>query len=185
MEQAFESLRKALASAQRRRHERPGHSLHYPVCPAPRVAVLGVELDGPAGTHCLVEWSPKDLRRLQPQALAGWWNELSEVARRILLGELELPSLQFPLILFSRPESAPLPPRCHDLLWQWFRLPTFEQIRGAGGELLAYECAARCGFHLAPSADVARLRLVRSGFPCPCGNPSPLLCAGAARAAAV
>jgi len=184
MEQAFESLRRALSAAQRRRHERPRHSLHYPVCPSPRLAVLGVELHGPAGTHCLVEWSPEDLRRLRPQALAGWWNDLSEVARRVLLGELELPVLQFPLMVFSRPESAPLPSRCHDLLWQWFRLPTFEQIRGADGELLAYECAARCGFHQAPSADIARLPLGQYAFRCPCGDPSPLLRAGELRAAA-
>ncbi len=184
MEQAFESLRKALAAAARRRHQRPRHALLYPICPAPRVAVLGLELDGPRGTYCLPDWSAEDLRRIRPQALAGWWNDLSEVARRLLLGDLDLPELQFPLVVFSRPSTGPLPARCHDLLWHWFRLPTFEQIRTEEGELLAAECAARCGFHLAQGVDASRLPLAPSALPCPCGDPAPLLQAGAVQAAA-
>ncbi len=177
METALESLKKALALAQRRRNAAARPPLHYPVSPLPRVAVIGLELEGPAGTHCLKQWSAEDLRRLRPQALAGWWNDLAEVARLVLAGELELPQLQFPILVFSRPGAAPLPARCHDLLWDWFRVPTFEQIRSGAAELLAHECAARCGFHLAPGVDAGRVPLPRAAHPCPCGNPAPLLCA--------
>lgn len=174
MEMALESLRRALASAHLRRKAAPRPALHYPLIPTPRVAVVGIEMEGPRGTHCLPEWSPEDLRRLRPQALAGAWNDLAEVARRMLAGELELPLLQFPILVFSRPESAPLPARCHDLLWEWFRVPTLEQIRGAGGHLLAYECVARSGFHLAPGSGGRELPFVRAAQSCPCGDPAPL-----------
>ncbi|MEJ5366741.1 MAG: hypothetical protein WHT08_00395 [Bryobacteraceae bacterium] len=185
METALESLRKALAMKQRRRSAAPLPPVQYPLVPQPRIAVLGAELRGPSGTHCFPSWSAENLRRLRPQALAGWWNDLAEVARLVLAGELELPQLQFPILVFSRPESSPLPPRCHDLLWDWFRVPTFEQIRAAGGRLLAYECMARCGFHLAPQAEEASLPLVRTGRLCACGDPAPLACAeGLATAAA-
>jgi hypothetical protein len=174
MEQALDALRKALDLAQRRRREPIRPALHYPIYPAPRVAVVGAELDGPRGVRCLKDWTAKDLARMRPQALAGWWNDVAEVARCVLAGELELPDLQFPLLVFSRADSAPLPPRCHDLLWEWFRVPTLEQIRSTDGQLLAYECAARDGFHLAQGADPELLSLARSAHRCPCGNPAPL-----------
>jgi len=174
MEEALELLLKALQRAARRKAETAWHELHYPLCAPPRVAVLGLELRGPRGVHCMPQWSAAALRRLRPQALAGWWNELAEVARMMQAGELELPELQYPVILFSRPESAPLPARCHDLLWDWFRVPTFEQIRAADGALLAYECEARDGFHLAAPGAEAQLALVRATVPCACGSPAPL-----------
>lgn len=172
MQQALDALRQALDLAHRRRDLRP--ALHYPLYPSPRVAVLGLELDGPKGVRCLPDWTPEALARYRPQALAGWWNELTEVARRLLAGDLELPDLQYPIVVFSRGSSGPLPPRCHDLLWGWFRVPTLEQIRARGGQLLAFECAARDGFHLAPGVDPSSLPLHRALEPCPCGNPAPL-----------
>ncbi len=180
MEQALEALRKALDLAQRRRRQSDRHAIRYPFYPLPRVAVLGLELEGPAGVRCLVDWTPEELVRLRPQALAGWWNDLAEVARRVLAGELELPDLQFPILVFSRAGSAPLPPRCHDLLWEWFRVPTFEQIRGSDGELIAFECAARAGFHLAPGVEAEAVSLVRVPESCPCGSSAPLYRADAA-----
>lgn len=180
MENALEALRKALDLAQRRRRQSGRRVLHYPLYPPPRVAVLGLELDGPAGVRCLVDWTPEALARLRPQALAGWWNDLAEVARSVLAGDLELPDLVFPILVFSRAGSGPLPPRCHDLLWEWFRVPTFEQIRGSGGELIAFECAARAGFHLAPGVEAEALSLARWLESCPCGSSAPLYRAGAA-----
>lgn len=174
METALTSLKKALAQAQRRRHTAHRLALRYPIFPMPRVAVIGLELDGPAGTHCLKEWSNEDLRKLRPQALAGWWSDLAEVARRMLAGELDLPQLQFPILVFSRPGTAPLPARCHDLLWEWFRVPTLEQIRSEDGELLAYECLARLGFHLTPAAAGIAVPLLPEAHRCPCGDPAPL-----------
>jgi len=173
MEQALEVLRKSLDFARQRR-KASRRVLNYPLYPAPRVAVLGLELDGPSGVRCLTQWTADELARLRPQALAGWWNDLSEVARSVLAGELELPDLQYPILVFERASVAPLPPRVHDLLWEWFRVPTFEQIRAGSGELLAYECAARNGFHLLPGVDAASLGLERAPVPCPCGAPSPV-----------
>lgn len=159
------------------RHLRTPHAidLHYPLNPMPRIAVLG--LDGPhcRGVLARREWTEQDLQKFRPQALAGWWNDLAEVARQWLNGRLELPSLDSPLLVFVRPEAAPLPERCHDLLWEWFRLPVFEQIRTPAGRLLAYECEARDGFHIAcPEAAHAIPLSEPLWRPCPCGSAAPL-----------
>lgn len=173
MEQALDALRQALAAAQcRRRAARL--TLHYPLYPAPRVAVLGLELAGPAGVRCFPEWTPEELEGMRPQALAGWWHDLAEVAQQVRSGRLALPDLQYPILVFSRPGAAPLPQRCHSLLWDWLRVPAFVQVRNEKGELLAFECSARDGFHLAPGADAAAVPLVLSPRPCPCGNPAPV-----------
>lgn len=173
MNQALDLLDKALHRASRRA-VLPAHELHYPLYPPPRVAVLGLELRGPRGVHCLPQWSAPDLKRLRPQALAGWWNDLAEVARHVLAGELELPDLQYPILVFVRPEAAPLPARCHDRLWDWFGAPTLEQVRMPDGQLLAYECEARDGYHMACPEAAERMALVRLRRPCACGSSAPV-----------
>lgn len=181
---SLDSLRHALDRPAGRAGEPPLPRLEYPLFPAPRVAVLGLRVSAADGIYCLPEWEVEDLRRLRPAALAGSWNDLSEVARRLLLGELELPDLLYPIVVFTTPASSPLAPRLHDRLWDWFRVPTYEQIRGARGELLAYECDARRGFHLAPGADLAGFGFLPSAHPCPCGSAAPLCFASARTAAA-
>jgi hypothetical protein len=182
-EGAMAALQEALARAARPGGRSPAHNLHYPLYPPPRVAVLGLELRGPRGVHCLPHWSGADLKRLRPHALAGWWNDLAEAARLVLAGELDLACLQYPIVVFLRPERAPLPARCHDRLWEWFGVPTFEQIRLPDGELLAYECEARDGYHLASAEAAEWLGAVRSSLPCACGSPMPVYRIAAARAA--
>lgn len=177
-------LQKALRRASGRAGGGVEHALHYPLYPPPRVAVLGLEARGPRGVHSFPQWTAEDLRRLRPQALAGWWNDLAEAARLVLAGELELPCLQYPVVVFVRPESAPLPARCHDRLWEWFGAPTIEQIRMPDGELLAYECEARDGYHAVSAEAAERLGLVRSALPCPCGSPLPVWRAPALKGAA-
>lgn len=184
IEGALGALHEVLARTARRGGRPAAHELHYPLFPPPRVAVLGLDLRGPRGVHCLRQWTPADLKRLRPQALAGWWNDLAEVARVVLAGDLELTCLQYPIIVFVRPESAPLPPRCHDRLWDWFGVPTFEQIRTADGALLAYECEARDGYHLAKAEAAERIGAVRSSLPCACGSAAPVYRIAAGQAAA-
>lgn len=38
--------------------------------------------------------------------------------------------------------------RVRETLWRAFELPVFEELRGSGGELLAFECDAHAGLHL-------------------------------------
>jgi hypothetical protein len=84
--------------------------------------------------------------------------------------------------------------RTRETLWRAFELPVFEELRGSGGEVLAFECDAHAGLHLkkdsaifeildgelvvtslaAMAYPVVRLRTGLKGTiergPCPCGE---------------
>lgn len=174
MEEALELLLKALRRGTHGGIAEPEHELQYPLYPVPRVAVLGLALRGPRGVHCLPQWSPQELAKLRPQAMAGWWRDLAEAGRLVVMRQLELTWLRYPILVFVPPDAAPLPPRCHHELWSWFRVPVFEQIRMPDGRLLAYECDARRGYHLA-SPDAPRWLVgMQPCDACPCGSPVPL-----------
>ena len=81
MEEALELLLKALRRGTNGGIAEPEHELQYPLYPVPRVAVLGLALRGPRGVHCLPQWSPQELEKLRPRALAGWWRDLAEAGR--------------------------------------------------------------------------------------------------------
>ncbi|GIU73400.1 MAG: hypothetical protein KatS3mg004_0487 [Bryobacteraceae bacterium] len=174
MEEALELLLKALRRGTRGGIAEPEHELQYPLYPVPRVAVLGLALRGPRGVHCLPQWSPQELEKLRPQALAGWWRDLAEAGRLAAAGRLELPGLRYPILVFLPPESAPLPQPHHQKLWSWFRVPVSEQIRMPDGRLLAYECDARCGYHLSGPDAAQWLVGMQPCGTCPCGSPAPL-----------
>ncbi len=57
-------------------------------------------------------------------------------------------------------------------LWSAFRVPVFEQVIGKSGKLLAAECEAHDGLHIAsPALPLHRESLDDS--PCPCGRKTP------------
>lgn len=47
-----------------------------------------------------------------------------------------------------------VPDRAREGLWRAFDLPLFEELRGSGGELLAFECDAHAGLHLETDSAV-------------------------------
>ena len=147
--------------------------LDYPLFPPPRMAVLGCEVQPLPGIYSLLEWTADDVARIRPLALAAAFPVYEELAGWMRRGELALPDLQYPLLVFSRPEAGVLSQSQHDALWAWFGLPCFEQIRGHDGSLLAQECEARDGFHLAQHIRASSL----GGHPldarCACGQVSP------------
>lgn len=130
----------------------PHHSLHYPLDPAPRVAILGLPLAAGPGQRRLKEWTVQQLESARPQALAAPLRDLEEVASLRELGILKLKSLAYPLVVFTGENDSRLSDADHDRLWRWFRLPAFEQVRAADGRLLAWENENRDGFHLADDA---------------------------------
>jgi len=75
--------------------------------------------------------------------------------------------------VFTRPRESRLTGEHHEQLWKWFSLPAFEQVRGASDELLAYECEAREGFHLAPGVRASLLGGAPCKQECPCGESAP------------
>ncbi len=151
----------------------PRPELAYPLFPAPRMVVLGCDVQPAPGVHCLRRWTAAEVAEIRPLALAATYLELEQIAALMRRGELALPDLQYPLLVFSRPGDGALSPAQHDALWSWFGLPCFEQIRDADGRLLAVECEARDGFHLTADGDPANLagRLLPTA--CECGQVTP------------
>jgi hypothetical protein len=158
--------------------------LSYPVPRVPRIAVLGMTVRQTKGILCFPEWTCAQLLQADPQALAGSFDELAEVARLEADNYLLLPSLRYPLLVFTQPGEGPLTPLQHDRLWRWFRLPIFEQIRDAQGKLLAYECDTRESFHLAEGATVSDTGAFGYNAVCGCGREGTLLSFNACQAAA-
>ena len=70
----------------------------------------------------------------------------------------------------------PVPPALRDLLWNTFGVPVFEQYLGPNLELLAFECEAHDGLHLANAGVHDPGCALRTEL-CACGNPTPRLCA--------
>ncbi|HPT28362.1 MAG TPA: hypothetical protein PLZ95_18225 [Bryobacteraceae bacterium] len=131
------------------------HPLRYPLDPAPRVAVLSLDLGSGPNLLSLPGWTVKQLESARPQALAGPLRDMEEVASLRELGILRLKSLVYPLVVFTLETDARLSEADHDRLWRWFRLPVFEQVRAADGRLLAWESEARDGLHLAEDAPAS------------------------------
>jgi hypothetical protein len=129
------------------------HRFDYPLDPAPRTAVLGWPLTAEPPVIVMERWTVKQLEAARPEALAGSMRDLVEVAALREMRVLKLRSLSYPLVVITRAGEPRLSEADHDRLWRLFRLPVFEQIRDAGGRLVAWECESRDGFHFA--ADVA------------------------------
>lgn len=170
---SLESLKQAL-SPDHLSSRKGGPALEYPLAPVPRVAVLGLEVRRETGVHSLPVWTVPQLSRLRPMALAGSWGDLAAVARLMRAGQLQLPELNYPLVVFTTAGTPPLSGERHALLWEWFGLPVFEQIRTPAGRLLATECESREGFHLAAGTEPGELEVVAINGPCPCGSSQPL-----------
>lgn len=128
--------------------------LGYPIQPAPRVAVLGLALYSPGPIRIYVQPRPEFLEQFRPLALAGPASMLEEVARWREEGRLSWDGWQYPLVVFSDVTTGLLTEERRRSLWEAFDLPIYEQLRGFGGELLAYECDAHDGFHV--NENVAR-----------------------------
>ena len=154
----------------------PLHRLHYPLSPMPRTLVLGQALQSEPNVRSFLRWTVKQIEFARPQALAGPLRDLIEVASLKELGILKLRSLSFPLVVITRDDEARLCEADHERLWRLFRLPAFEQVRDRTGRLLAWECEARDGFHLAAEAPAGLLGITPNRENCACGKtvPAPL-----------
>lgn len=170
---SLNSLRRSLTPRPAGTSASPYPPLGYPIFPAPRMAVLGWEVQPAPGIHCLVDWTPARVARIRPLALAAAFPAYVTIAAMVQDGEIALPELRYPLLVFSRPGEGALSPEQHDAIWSWFGLPCFEQIRDGKGRLLAQECEAREGFHLTGDTRPGELggRLMHTL--CGCGQVTP------------
>lgn len=142
--------------------------------PAPRTAVLAACFRQP-------KFRPNSLVRIFPH---GWSEEVSAFTPEAVAASPEQlmdlasagkpPTVTRALIALEHPGDPMLSMEDRQRLWRVFRVPVFEQIVGARGELLAAECEAHDGLHIeAPGVEWPSYRMELA--PCGCGRKSPRL----------
>lgn len=169
--------------------------------PAPaRTVVIGGGFLESGSVRSLPYLSASELHDYAPEILAGPLPQLLEVASAIESDRLRLPCPQMAVVPFSGLKHGSLSEADRDRLWRAFQAPVFEQFRGFGRELLAWECEAHEGLHIcadnaifesSPSGQLLASCLGCPGYvilrlateiygrletePCPCGHPAPRL----------
>ena len=142
----------------------------YPVHPVPCTAVLvpwfqeGVLANRPVRIFPH-GWSA-DAAAFAPAAVAGTFEQLNALARA------GIPSLTHSIIILWQPEQQRMSEADRESLWLAFRVPVFEQVIGKSGKLLAAECEAHDGLHIA-SPDLSLQGESVDDSPCPCGRKTP------------
>jgi hypothetical protein len=160
--------------------------LQYPIGSAPRTAVLGDWFCQGGSVHVFAGGWCEPAERLKPAVIAASWPQFEELIRR------RCASPDRAVIVLAAPGEPLLSTHNRERLWQAFRVPIFEQIVGPRGELLAAECEAHDGLHLAAGVSADDADFLPAGCriehtPCACGKTEPRLTlaapAGSARAA--
>jgi hypothetical protein len=125
-------------------------------------------------------WS-EEAALFAPEAIAATWRQLKELAGATQRATAR-PAPTHAVIVLHRVGRPPLSAADREWLWRKFGVPVFEQMIGARGELLAAECEAHDGMHVA-SAQPSR-RLMAPGqmetAVCGCGHSTPRLKAAGA-----
>lgn len=165
-----------------------------------RTAILEPGFEESPSRRVLAGREETGLADFRPESLAGPAPHLLALAGAALAGRVALPTLRYAVVAFTGLKHGCLREEDRDLLWDAFGLPVFEQFRGFGRELLAWECEAHDGLHVAgrnaifeaapgaplivtclDSPDYALARLATDmtarldTTPCPCGEASPRL----------
>ncbi|MBI4903445.1 MAG: hypothetical protein HY820_07415 [Acidobacteria bacterium] len=128
---------------------RPLRTLECPLGNIGRTAVLSAGFTEEPHIRCFPHHTLDDLEDFEPDSLAGPGPRLRLLAELILEGRLRLPSVKAAVIAFTGLKHGCLRPEDRDLFWQAFQVPVFEQFLGFSRELLAWECEAHDGLHIA------------------------------------
>ncbi len=142
----------------------------YPVLPAPRTAVLVPWFQERALAKRPVRifahgWGA-EAAAFAPAAVAGTFDQLSALTRE------DVPSLTHSIIILWRPEQQRMSDADRESLWSVFRVPLFEQVISESGKLLAGECEAHDGLHVA-APDLPLQDESVDDSVCPCGRKTP------------
>jgi hypothetical protein len=149
---------------------------------------------GPRFAHVrplvLKRWAHLPL--LAPNVVAGSLPELQLLADEVALRSLDASCIDHALVVLTHYGARPLSDVMRVTLWQSFGVPIFELYLGLDQSLLASECEAHDGWHVAPGIGFASIgsgELIVDGAgntglhtglrgsldetPCPCGQTSP------------
>jgi hypothetical protein len=173
-----------------RSRKNPPILLPFPVSPTLRLAQLS---PGPKFANVrpfiLKRWS--NLQIFAPNVVVGSLSEVQTLADHAALGSFDASSVDHALVILTRYRSKPLNDMARVALWQSFGVPIFELYLGLDHSLLAAECEAHEGWHLASGVGFLTLETgelildgagnsgLRTGLrasldrePCPCGRTS-------------
>jgi hypothetical protein len=139
-----------LPASQPREHAEAGvcEPLVFPLpVPPSRVAIIGGRFSetknirdfDATDIHSLADWKPEALVAPLQDALA--------------LAELSL-RLSTALVVLTSTGGVPLDDRGRERLWEAFGVPVFEQLRSWSGTVIARECEAHAGLHLAHDSAI-------------------------------
>jgi len=138
-------------------------SLHHPITPVPRTAILDPAYQDERNCRYIPPDDYNLLMKFEPESIAGPAEALLDLARTIERGRVPHPGPRHSLIVFSDLHRGLLREPERELLWNVFEVPIFEQLRGFGGELLAEECDAHYGLHLVPGEALLEIDNSRGG----------------------
>jgi hypothetical protein len=142
----------------------PGARFVHPMDPMPRTAILAPGFRETKLIRAFPSGWDEDAARFEPSSIAGTPEQLRRWTRVGL-------QLRHAVIVFTYEGQPELSNADRDFFWKAFGVPVFEQHLGPGNQLLAMECDAHAGLHLA--GDFSHLRGDKSS--CACGNPAPRL----------
>lgn len=145
------SLREVMdhrASFENTKASLPDPEFHNPLPATVKTAIAGVSLKAPSAKLISADqW--QWLHNSNTQLLAATVPILRRIVAGVLSSNFNLPHLSHGIIVLNSVEHGTLSSGERDLLWCIFGVPLFEQWLGLGGELLASECEAHYGMHLA------------------------------------
>lgn len=116
----------------------------------PRTAVLMPGFEQTSKVRTVVHNLTQSLKRFGASALAAPVSVLREMAAGIEHGRQEAHALKHFVVSFTGSDHGELSGEDREQFWRVFQVPVFEQRVGFDGRVVAYECEAHDGLHIAP-----------------------------------
>jgi uncharacterized protein YjhX (UPF0386 family) len=125
------------------------NQLPFPATSGVRTALLGSTCISFHGLATFAEGRWRDLCAFGPQALVGSTPVMMRAAAAMFRGELPLPTLDCAVFVLTELGTPVLSEADREVLWRAFLVPVFELCVDRSGNLIAAECEAHDGWHLA------------------------------------
>jgi len=155
----------------RTRRSSGGARFVHPMNPAPRTAILTPGFQQTKLARVFADGWNREAERFEPSSIAGTVEQLRRLTK------VQGIKLRHALVVFTYDGQSALANADRDLFWKAFGVPIFEQRLGSHNELVAMECEAHAGLHVA--GDFGHVRPDKNT--CACGNPAPRLVNAARR----
>jgi hypothetical protein len=132
----------------------PLRELYWPLPPAARTAVLMEGFREHRAVKVFSDERRSGLIRFDPESFAGPVPELRKLAELVESRSIRVSHPVHSVIAFSLLPQAFLSEEARDLFWRVFKVPVFSQILSPSRELLAWECEAHAGYHIAGDSAI-------------------------------